>query len=103
MRGRAATSSDQLVDQWTYCPSLVTALAVGLGAELLLFACAVAAFISTRRRRSRLQVRFEAAAVEARRLALDARIADASVAELSELVVEDLLREMGMDWSTGAP
>jgi hypothetical protein len=79
----------------------VTLLAFGMAAELLLFACAVAAWVSTRRRRRRLQARFDAAAAEARRLALDARIEDASIEELSELVVENLLRDLGMDWSTG--
>ncbi len=43
--------------------------------------------------------RFRAAAEEARRLAYNARIVDASMAELSELVVEQCLAEAGM----GAP
>jgi hypothetical protein len=40
--------------------------------------------------------RFRAAADEARRLAHHARIVDASMAELSELVVEQCLAELGL-------
>lgn len=40
--------------------------------------------------------RFRAAAEEARRLAHHARIVDASMAELSELVVEQCLAELGL-------
>ena len=39
---------------------------------------------------------FRAAAESARRLAHDARIVDASMAELSELVVEQCLAELGL-------
>lgn len=40
--------------------------------------------------------RFRAAEEEARRLAHHARIVDASIAELSELVVEQCLAELGL-------
>jgi hypothetical protein len=45
--------------------------------------------------------RFRAAAEEARRLAHHARIVDASVAELSELVVEQCLAELGLGAAPG--
>ncbi len=76
---------------------MTTALAVALGAELLLLGCAATAGILhlTRRRRS-LEEQFAAAQAEARRVALNTRILDASAAELSELVIEHALRELGL-------
>lgn len=52
---------------------------------------------SARARQRRL---FDTAVAEARRLAQDALIVDASIAELSELVIEECLREMGMEVGT---
>jgi len=77
---------------------VTTALAVALGAEVLLLGCAAAAWILHRsRRRRRLEEHFAAASADARKVALDARIIDASFAELSELVLERSLRELGLD------
>ncbi|HUY22454.1 MAG TPA: hypothetical protein VMV22_08930 [Acidimicrobiales bacterium] len=73
---------------------------VALVAEVLLVGCAVAAFVLHRARRRRLEELFTRAHAAARRLALDARIVDASVAELSELVIDDALRELGLGSST---
>jgi hypothetical protein len=71
------------------------ALVVALVAEVLLLGCALAAYVLHRVRRHRLEELFTRAHAAARRLALDARIVDASMAELSELVVEEALREIG--------
>lgn len=76
---------------------LTVALVVGIAAELLVAACALAAWRLHWARRHRLEQSFALAQVQARRLALDARIVDASIAELSELVVADALRELGLD------
>jgi hypothetical protein len=74
---------------------VTTALAFALGAEVLLLGCAAAAgILHWRRRRRRLEDQFEAAQAEARRLALNTRILDASAAELSELVLEHSLRDL---------
>jgi hypothetical protein len=82
---------------------LATALTVGLGAELLVLACALAGWRLHRSRRGRLEARFAAAQARAHQLALDARIVDASIAELSELVVEETLRELGLNVSGERP
>lgn len=76
---------------------VTTALAVALGAEVLLLGCAAAAGLLHRaRRRRRLEEQFAAAQADARRTALNVRIIDASAAELSELVLERSLRELGL-------
>jgi hypothetical protein len=82
---------------------VTTALAVALVAEVLLLGCAASAFLLHRSRRRRLEEQFAAAQADARQLALDTRIFDASVAELSELVVEEALRELGFDISPLGP
>lgn len=76
---------------------MVVALIVGIVAEALVAACALAAWRLHWTRRHRLEQSFAWAQSEARRLALDARIVDASIAELSELVVSDALRHLGFD------
>ena len=84
---------------------MTTALAFALGAEALLLGCAAVAGILhlTRRRRS-LEAQFAAAQAEARRVALNTRILDASAAELSELVLEHSLGELGFgDPPMGSP
>ena len=74
---------------------MTTALAFALGAEGLLLGCAAAAGLLHRaRRRRRLEEQFAAAQADARRLALNTRILDASAAELSELVLEHALRDL---------
>jgi hypothetical protein len=82
---------------------VTTALVAALSAEALLLGCAAAAWILHRVRRRRLEERFATAQAEARQLVLDARIVDASVAERSELVLEEALRELGLDISPLAP
>jgi hypothetical protein len=74
---------------------MTTALAFALAAEALLLGCAAAAAILhwTRRRR-RLEEQFRSAEAQARRVALNTKILDASAAELSELVLEHALREL---------
>ena len=66
--------------------------------EVLL--CAGMLTLRARRKRARRREaeRFAAAAAQARRLAHNALIVEASVAELAELVIEESLRDMGMDW-----
>jgi hypothetical protein len=77
---------------------VTTALAFALGAEVLLLGCAAAAgILHWSRRRHRLEEQFAAAQAEARRIAHNTRILDASAAELSELVLEDSLRELDFD------
>jgi hypothetical protein len=76
---------------------VVAALVVGIGAEVLVALCALAAWRLHGSRRDRLREGFARAQAEARRLALDARIVEASMAELSELVVLDSLRRLGFD------
>ena len=77
---------------------MTTALAFALAAEVLLVGCATAAGLLHRARgRSRLEEQFAAAEAHARRVALNTRILDASAAELSELVLERSLRELGLD------
>ncbi len=73
---------------------------VGLSAEVLVLSCALIAWRVHRARHRRLEDQFAAAAAAARRMAMHARIADARVAELSELAVEGLLRDLGLDSST---
>jgi hypothetical protein len=74
---------------------MTTALAFALGAEALLLGCAAAAgFLHWSRRRRRLEEQFAAAQADARRVALNTKILDASAAELSELVLERALREL---------
>jgi hypothetical protein len=76
---------------------VTTALVIALGAELLLLGCAAAAgLLHLARRRRRLEEQFAAAQAEARRVALNTRIVDASAAELSELVIEHSLQELGL-------
>jgi len=74
---------------------VTTALALALAAEVLLLGCAAAAgILHFTRRRRRLEEQFVAAQVEARRVALNTRILDASAAELSELVLERALADL---------
>jgi len=79
---------------------LAVALIVGLCAEMLVVMCALVAWRQHRSRHGRLEERFVAAGAEARRMAQSARIADARIAELSELVFESVLRELGLDASS---
>ncbi|MHB8328282.1 MAG: hypothetical protein ACYDD6_01400 [Acidimicrobiales bacterium] len=72
---------------------------LAVAVEVLFFAIIGGMRLSGRNRGRRQVDRFAAAAVEARRLAHNALIIDASIAELSELVIEESLREMGMDWT----
>ncbi|HAM03565.1 MAG TPA: hypothetical protein DCQ30_15275 [Acidimicrobiaceae bacterium] len=74
--------------------------AVAIVADVV-FVAAVA-FLRSRARseRDRQRRQFEAAAAEARRLAQDVLIVDASISELCELVIEQSLREMGMEVGT---
>ena len=74
---------------------VTTALAFALAAEALLLGCAAAAgILHWTRRRHRLEEQFAAAQAEARRVALNTRILDASAAELSELVLERALADL---------
>jgi len=73
-------------------------LAVAL--EVLAFAAVAAVRVRGRSARKRELARFKEAAVQAKRLAHDALIVDASIAELCELVIEESLREMGMEWAS---
>jgi hypothetical protein len=74
---------------------MTTALAFALGAEVLLLGCAAAAgILHWTRRRRRLEEQFAAAEADARRVAFNTRILDASAAELSELVLEHALRDL---------
>lgn len=76
---------------------MTTALAFALAAEALLLGCAAAAgILHWTRRRRRLEQRFAVAEAEARRVALNTRILDASAAELSELVLEHALRDLDL-------
>jgi len=76
---------------------VTTALAFALGAEVLLLGCAAAAgILHWRRRRRRLEDEFARAQADARRVALNTRILDASAAELSELVLEHSLRQLDL-------
>ncbi|MHB8680944.1 MAG: hypothetical protein ACYDA2_02470 [Acidimicrobiales bacterium] len=68
-------------------------------AELVLFGSVAALRLRQGTTRRRELERFAKAAAEAKRLAHNALIIDASIAELSELVIEESLRELGMDWS----
>lgn len=63
---------------------------------------AVVALLGSRARseRARQRRRFETAVADARRLAQDALIVDASISELCELVIEEALREIGMEAGT---
>jgi hypothetical protein len=79
---------------------MTTALACALAAEVLLLGCAAAAgILHWTRRRRRLEEQFAAAQADARRVAFNTRILDASAAELSELVLEHALRDLDL----GAP
>ena len=71
---------------------------LAVGAELALFAVAAVLCVRSRTARKRELARFEQAAANAKRLAHHALIIDASIAELSELVIEESLREMGLEW-----
>ena len=76
---------------------MTTALAFALAAEALLLGCAAAAgILHWTRRRRRLEEQFAAAEADARRVALNTRILDASAAELSELVLEHALRDLDL-------
>jgi hypothetical protein len=76
---------------------VTTALAFALAAEALLLGCAAAAgILHWTRRRRRLEQHFAQAAADARRLALNTRILDASAAELSELILEHALGELDL-------
>jgi hypothetical protein len=76
---------------------LRTALVVGVIAEVLVLACALAGVILRRRRAASRTVDFATAAEAARRAAFAARIMDAHIAELSELAVDDVLVELGLE------
>jgi hypothetical protein len=67
---------------------------------VLLTAVAVAVSRARAARAQTKRQQFELAAAEARRLAHHALILDAAIAELSELVIEQCLREMGVEVST---
>ena len=83
---------------------MTTALAFALGAEVLLLGCAAAAgVLHWSRRRHRLEEQFAAAQVEARRVAHNTRILDASAAELSELVLEHSLRDLDLELDDPPP
>lgn len=71
---------------------------LAVAAEVMLFAGVAALCVRSRTARRRELARFQKAAAEAKRLAHEALIIDASIAELSELVIEESLREMGMAW-----
>jgi len=74
---------------------VTTALAFALTAEALLLGCAAAAgILHWTRRRRRLEQQFAAAEADARRVALNTRILDASAMELTELVLEHALRDL---------
>jgi hypothetical protein len=80
----------------------VALFAVGIVVDVV-FVAAVAALRSrARSERARQRRQFETAVAEARRLAQDALIVDASISELCELVIDEALREMGMEASTEA-
>ena len=67
----------------------------------VVFVAAVAVLRSrARSERARQRLLFETAAAEARRLAHNALIVDASISELCELVIEEALRELGMEAGT---
>ncbi|MHB8438431.1 MAG: hypothetical protein ACYDD4_04630 [Acidimicrobiales bacterium] len=68
--------------------------------EVALFAAVAGLRLRSPRANRRHRARFAAAADEARRLAYNALIVEASVAELAELVIEESLREIGMDSGT---
>ena len=81
---------------------MVVALAASVAIQVALFgAVAVWRFQSRSARRRQLE-EFERATAEARRLAQDALIVEASMTELAELVVEQSLLEMGMEWTVEA-
>ncbi|HUY63114.1 MAG TPA: hypothetical protein VMV14_01200 [Acidimicrobiales bacterium] len=73
-------------------------IVLGVALEALLFLGVGLGLRSGRTTRRRQEDRFARAAADARRLAHNALIVDASIAELSELVIEESLREMGMEW-----
>jgi len=76
---------------------VTTALVCALAAEVLLLGCAAAAgILHWTRRRRRLEEQFAAAQADARRMAFNTRILDASAAELSELVLEHALRDLDL-------
>ena len=81
---------------------MMVALAASVAIQVVLFgAVAVWRFQSRSARRRQLE-EFERATAEARRLAQDALIVEASMTELAELVVEQSLLEMGMEWTVEA-
>ncbi|HZU79877.1 MAG TPA: hypothetical protein VE991_08165 [Acidimicrobiales bacterium] len=76
---------------------------LAVAAELVLFGSVAALCVRSRSARKRELARYERAAADARRLAHRALILDASIAELSELVIEECLRDMGMAWVEEEP
>lgn len=76
---------------------LGTALVVGVVAEALVLSCALVGVFLHRRRVGARVIDFTAAAEQARRTALAVRITDARIAELSELAVDTVLRELGLE------
>lgn len=81
---------------------MVIALAVSVALQVALFGVVAASKTRNRSARRRQLEEFERATEQARRLAHDALIVEASMAELAELVVEQSLREMGMEWTVEA-
>jgi hypothetical protein len=81
---------------------MASLLAVALAVEVLFLGCVVAAWRLHGGRKRQFEQRFLLAEAEARRLAHNARIADASIAEWAELVVEEVLRDLGLDRSSDA-
>jgi hypothetical protein len=75
----------------------MTVMAAVVAADLLLMLGLGLIRLRTASAPGRQARRFLDAAEEARRLALHARIVDASMAELSELVIEQCLQELGME------
>lgn len=73
-------------------------IVAGILGEILLLTSVAALRRHRRRAQSHEAERFRAAEVEARQLAQRALIVEASMAELTELVIEETLREMGMEW-----
>jgi hypothetical protein len=74
----------------------MTLAVLAVAAEMALVLGLTAAHIRARSAPRRQAERFRAAEETARRLAHHARIVDASIAELSELVVEQCLAEVGL-------
>ena len=81
---------------------MVVALAAAVALQLAMFGVVAVCKARNRSARRRQLEQFERATAEARRLAQDALIVEASMTELAELVVEQSLLEMGMEWTVEA-